>query len=89
MCLPLDVVSQVAVQDSGGGEEAGLWQGNEQLTRLTEETGTEREKNILTLKNHKKKTAELFMTGWLEVSEFLVCLLLVYYLEEYRVTPAL
>lgn len=90
MCLPLDVASQVAVQDSGGGEEAGLWQGNEQLTRLTRRNrNRQREKDFNPQKNYKRKVAELFMTVWLRVSEFLACLLLVYYLEKYRVTPAL
>ena len=68
VCLPLDVASQVAVQDSRGGEEAGLWQGNHQLARLTEETGTDREKNILTL---REKLLYYLITSGLQV--FLAC----------------
>lgn len=33
---PLDVGSQVAVQNSRGCEEAGLWQGDQQLVWLTD-----------------------------------------------------
>lgn len=63
VCLPLDVLSQVAGQDSRGGEEAGLWKGNEQLARLTRRNrNRQRDKHFNPQEPQEKKTAELFMT---------------------------
>ena len=53
-CLPLDILSQVAVQDSGGCEETGLWQRNEQLTTLIRGTETDKWKDCNPQKRQEK-----------------------------------